>query len=227
MTWALLEPWEPLARSLRDLPELAESLRELPWPVAAILMVAGVVALAAGARARRPLAVVGGALVGFAAGGAASGWAAGQTGLPPLAVAALLAGALALLGGLFPPAFVFCAGALPGALLGLGLWTGGEPALGLAAGAIAGGVVALLFSRWVAAVVAASVGAALLLAGLLAVGGRSPVLQAVAAHPVALAGLVAVLTVAGAAFQHGRAWAPSSRPKAPPSPGAPTLAERP
>jgi hypothetical protein len=229
MTSALLsDPWQPLARALRGLPDLVESLHGLPWPAAAALLALGAVALAAGARARRPLAVVGGALLGLAAGAAASGWASSRTGLPPTALAVLAAGAVAILGGLFPPAFICCAGALPGALLGLALSPKGESALGLAAGAAAGGVVALLLSRWVAAVAAAGLGAALAAAALFAFAGRSRVAESLAAHPLALAGLVGVLTVAGAAFQHARAWAPGGRRpgRAAPSGGeAPTAVE--
>jgi hypothetical protein len=229
MTSALLsDPWQPLARALRDLPHLAESLHGLPWPAATALLALGAVALVAGARARRPLAVVGGALLGLATGATASGWASGPTGLPPVALAVLAAGAVAILGGLFPPAFIFCTGAVPGSLLGLALSPQGELALGLAAGAAAGGVLALLFSRWVAAVAAAGFGAALTAAALFAFAGRSRVAESLAAHPLALAGLVSVLTVAGAVFQHDRAWAPGGRqPKAAPSGGeAPTSVER-
>ncbi len=223
---ALSGPWGPFAEALRRLPDFAESLRELPWPGAVALLAAGAVTLVAGARARRPLAVVGGAIVGAAAGAAASALLAGRVGVPPLAATAVVAAAGALAGGLFPPAFLFGAGALPGALVGLAFPVQGHAEVGALAGIALGGVAAVLLGRWVAAITAAGLGAALLAAGLFAGFGRSEPLRVLADHPLALAGILAVLTVAGAAFQHASAWAPPRRAGAGPPPDeAPTVAE--
>ena len=200
------DPWESLASALRRLPDLAEAARTLPAWAAVGLLLTGAAALAVGSAARRPLGAAGGALAGAAAGAAAAGWVAAKASVPPLASTMLCAGAVAILAGIFPPVFIFAAGALPGALVGWAFPLQGEPALGLAAGAVLGGAVALLAARWVAALTAAGLGAALVAAGLFGLAGGSPVLQALEAHPVALLAVLAVLTVAGAAFQHPRAW---------------------
>jgi len=226
---ALSGPWAPFADALRRLPDAAESLRELPWPAAVALLAAGAVTLAAGARARRPLAAVGGAIVGAAAGAAAAAVLEGRGGIPPLALTALAAAAGALAGGLFPPAFIFGAGALPGALVGLAFPVQGHTALGALAGVALGGAAAVLLARWVAAISAAGLGAALVAAGLFAAFGRSEPLLALASHPLALAGVLAVLTVAAAAFQHPSAWAPPVHGAGgePPPDEAPTVAQPP
>lgn len=223
---ALSGPWGPFAEALKRLPDAAESLRELPWPAAVALLTAGAVTLAAGARARRPLAAVGGAIVGAAAGAAATVLLQGRGGIPPMAMAAVAAAAGALAGVLFPPVFIFGAGALPAALVGLAFPVQGQAALGALTGIAVGGAIALLFARWVAAIAAAGLGAALVASGLFAAFGRSVPLRALASHPLALAGVLAVLTVAGAAFQHASAWAPPARRSggAPPD-EAPTVAE--
>jgi hypothetical protein len=227
MTPAVLSgPWGPIADALRRLPDVAESLRDLPWPGAVALLAVGAVMLAVGARARRPLAVVGGAIVGAAAGAAVSALLGGRLGVPPLAATAVLAAAGALAGGFFPPAFIFGAGALPGALVGLAFPAQGHAEVGALAGIAFGGTAAVLLARWVAAIAAAGIGATLLAAGLFAGFGRSEPLRALAAHPLALAGILAVLTVAGAAFQHASAWAPLRRAYGGPPPDeAPTVAE--
>lgn len=224
---ALSGPWGPFAEALRRLPDAAESLRELPWPAVVALLAAGAVTLAAGARARRPLAAVGGAMVGAAAGAALSVLLAGRTGIPPLAMTAVAAAAGALAGALFPPAFIFGAGALPGALVGLAFPVQGHPAVGALAGIALGGTAAVLLARWVAAIAAAGLGAALVAAGLFAGFGRSEPLRSLATHPLALAAVLAVLTVAGAAFQHASAWAPPPRRAGgePPPDEAATVAE--
>jgi len=140
---------------------------------------------------------------------------------------AVAAAAGALAGALFPPAFIFGAGALPGALVGLAFPVQGHAALGAVAGLALGGGAAVLFSRWVAAISASGLGAALMAAGLFAGFGRSEPLRALATHPLALAGVLAVLTVAGAAFQHASAWArpPHAAGGEPPPDEAPTVAE--
>ena len=204
------DPWQALAGAVRRLPELAEALRGLPWPVAVAFLLAGVAVLGLGARARRPLAAAGGALVGLAAGTALAGWLGGGTAVPGLLAASAGALALGVLAGLFPPLFIFGAGALPGALLASTLPAPGQPWYFLA-GLALGGLLALGFARWVAAVAAAGVGAALLAAGLFGTAGDWPPARLLASHPVVLATLLAVVTVSGAAFQHATAWRPSGR----------------
>jgi hypothetical protein len=205
------DPWQAFAVGARRLPELVEALRGLPWPVAAVALLAGIAALGFGARARRPLAVAGGALVGLVAGAALVSWVGGGVAVPRLLAASVGAVALGVLGGLFPPLFIFMAGALPGGLLASGLPAPGQPwyvLLGLAVG----GLVALGLARWVAAVAAAGLGAALLAAGLFGTAGDWAPARVLASHPLVLATLLAVVTVSGAAFQHATAWRrPGSR----------------
>ncbi len=222
---ASADPWQPYAAAVRRLPDLMEAAGRLPWPVAAGSLLAGAAVLGFGARARRPLAVAGGGLVGLAAGAAVAGWMGGWVGAPTLLVAALGALALAALAGLFPPIFIFAAGALPGALIGATLPGPGQPWYGLL-GLAVGGLLALGFARWVAAVAAAGLGAALLAVGLLGAAAQWPPAQALASHPLPLVTVLAVLTVAGAAFQHARAWPRRIAPG--PSPDqAPTVVDAP
>jgi hypothetical protein len=210
---ALADPWQAYAAAIRRLPDLVEALRGLPWPAAAAALLAGAAALGLGARARRPLAAAGGALVGLAAGVALAGWLGGGRAVPWLLAASAGALALGVLCGLFPPLFIFAAGALPGALVGSALPPAGQPWYGLL-GLAVGGLLALGFARWVAAVAAAGVGAALLAAGFFGAAGDWSPARALASHPLALVTLLAVLTVSGAAFQHATAWRPP-QPQAP------------
>ncbi len=203
--FAAPDPWQAYVGALRRLPDLVEATNRLPWPAAVGAAVAGVVALGFGARARRPLAVAGGALIGVAAGTALSGWMGGWLAVPGLLSGAAGALALGVVSGIYPPLFIFAAGALPGALIGATLPQVGQPWYGLLGLAI-GGLTALGLARWVAAVAAAGLGAALLALGLLAVAGDWPPTRVLAAHPLALVALLAVLTVSGAAFQHATAW---------------------
>ena len=230
MLLSLFSVFGPFASAHRELPSLASRLRELPWLAVAALAVAGVVALIAGARFRRPLAVAGGAALGWLAVTAAPSWVATNVGVSrqTLSVAALTL--LAAGGGLFPPIFIFAAGALPGALAGSSLPIDGSPELGAAAGAAAAGIAALFLARWVAAVTAAALGAALLSAALLAAGDSRPALRVLATHPSTALALVAVLTIAGTAFQLRSAWrravprAKQGRELTPPD-AAPTVAD--
>ena len=207
---AASDPWESYAAAVRRLPDLVEAVSRLPWPVAVGAIAAGAVALGFGARARRPLAVVGGALVGLAAGAALAGWIGGRVAVPGLFVGAASALALGVLAGLWPPIFIFAAGALPGALVGAALPQAGQPWYGLL-GLAVGGLAAIGLARWVAAVTAAGLGAALLAVGVFAAAGGWPPARALAGHPLALVALLAVLTVSGAAFQHASAWRPPER----------------
>jgi hypothetical protein len=210
---ALADPWQAYAAAIRRLPDLVEALRGLPWPAAAAALLAGAAALGFGARARRPLAAVGGALVGLAAGVALAGWLGGGGAVPWLLAASAGALALGVLAGLYPPLFIFAAGALPGALVGSALPPSGQPWYGLL-GLAVGGLLALGFARWVAAVAAAGVGAALLAAGFFGAAGDWAPARALASHPLPLVALLAVLAVSGAAFQHATAWRPP-QPQAP------------
>ncbi len=205
MSSGLLDPGGSLDAALQQIPALAERLRALPWPAAPALAALGLVALSVGARWRRPLAVVGGAAVGWAAGAALAPWLSREVGVSPLATRAIAAGAVAALSGIVPAAFLFASGALPGAFLGsllsaesLGLWAG----LGL------GGLAGLVVGRAVAAMAAAALGAALLTAAALALSGRYAPLRDLADRPFVLVTLAAVVAVAGAAFQWARAWEP-------------------
>ena len=217
------DPWQAYADAVRRLPDLVEATGRLPWPVAAGALLVGAAVLGFGSRARRPLAMAGGALVGLAAGAALAGWIGGWVTVPALLVAVTSALALGVLAGLYPPLFIFAAGALPGALLGSALPQAGQPWYGLL-GLAVGGLLALGFSRWVAAVAAAGLGAGLLAAGLLGMASDWAPARALASHPLALVALLAVLTVSGAAFQHARAW--PRRVAAGPSPEeAPTVVD--
>ncbi|HET6923522.1 MAG TPA: hypothetical protein VFI16_10290 [Anaeromyxobacteraceae bacterium] len=223
---ALADPWQAYAAAVRRLPDLVEALRGLPWPAAAAALLAGAAAMGFGARSRRPLAAAGGGLVGFAAGVALAGWLGGGA-VPWLLAASGGALALGVLAGLYPPLFIFAAGALPGALVGSALPATGQPWYGLL-GLAVGGLLALGFVRWVAAVAAAGVGAALLAAGFFGAAGDWAPARVLASHPLALVALLAVLTVSGAAFQHATAWR-RPRPRGPdgtapeqtPTPAAP------
>ncbi|HEU4382717.1 MAG TPA: hypothetical protein VFR85_04360 [Anaeromyxobacteraceae bacterium] len=207
---AAADPWQSYVAAVRRLPDLAEAVSRLPWPVAAGAIAAGVVALGFGARARRPLAVVGGALVGLAAGAALAGWIGDRVAVPGLFVGAVCALGLGMLAGLWPLLFIFAAGALPGALAGAALPQAGQPWYGLL-GLAVGGLMAVGLTRWVAAVTAAGLGAALLGVGVFGLAGGWAPARALAGHPLALVAVLAVLTVSGAAFQHASAWRPPAR----------------
>ncbi len=219
----------PLASAHRELSSLAARLRELPWPAALGLGLCGAAALLAGARMRRPLAAVGGAALGCLAAAAAPSWVATNVGISRGTLAAAAAAILAVGGGLFPPLFVFTAGALPGGLLGASFPVHDSPEMGAAAGAAVAGVAALLVARWVAAVAAAVLGAALVSAALLAAGGSWPALRVLSTRPSITLALAAVLAVAGTAFQVRKAWPPpgsrTTKGEKMPSDQAKTVAE--
>ncbi|HZY02470.1 MAG TPA: hypothetical protein VFF02_03160 [Anaeromyxobacteraceae bacterium] len=218
-------PWQAYATAVRRLPDLVEATGRLPWPVAAGSILAGAAVLGFGSRWRRPLAVGGGALVGLAAGAVLAGWIDGTVRVPALLVGATGAAALGVLAGLYPPLFIFAAGAVPGTLLGSALPQAGQPWYGLL-GLAVGGLLALGLARWVAAVTAAGLGAALLAAGLMGAASDWAPARALASHPVALVTLLAVLTVSGAAFQHARAW-PRPAGTRPPRDESPTVVDSP
>jgi hypothetical protein len=196
---------------------LASAARALGWAGALPLGAAGLWLLLDGARRRRPIAAAGGAAIGALAGAAVAGWASARFGVPRTAVALGAAAALGTAAAALPLAFAFAAGALPGALAGWHVPLGGSGLAGAAAGAVVAGGAALLLARLVAAAVASALGAALLCgAGLAALGGRALAAELVD-RPAVLLGLVAVLAVAGAAFQSATAWQAPGVP--PPAPG--------
>jgi hypothetical protein len=186
---------------------------------------AGLLVLLVGARARRPVAVVGGAGVAAVAAHLLGEPASAALGIPvsTLAVAsAAVAGAIA---AVVPQVFPALAGALPGALLA-GLLAPAERKLEvLAAGALLGGLLGgllgVLAARPVAAAVASGVGALAVSIGAAgALQGTGPG-RALLAHPTAILAAAAILAVAGTAFQFSRAWGrggKSSSGKPPPSP---------
>ncbi len=185
---------------------VASELGHLSWAVPAGVVAAGAFVLVAGARWRRPVAVLGAAGVAALAAltigpGVLPGWdlPVGRLAL----VGAAVAGALA---AVVPQVFPVLAGALPGALVAELFAPEGMRLEVVAVGALLGALVGLFAARPVAALVASAVGAlavALGAAGLLGSTGASRILLR---HPTAILALVVVLSVAGAAFQLSRAW---------------------
>jgi hypothetical protein len=177
-----------------------------PWLAAVAMVAVGVVTLALGARLRRPIATLGGALVGVGAALAFSEAVASPLGLSPASAAGVAAAVLGAACFAFPPLFPAVAGALPGALAARGIAPADQQALALGLGAAVGAAVGAVLARLVVAAVASAIGAMVLalgVAGLLAHAGAGEMLLS---HPVALVGLAAVLAVAGVAFQLPRAW---------------------
>jgi hypothetical protein len=206
---------ETIREALAGAGRLGEGARALGWPGALALGGPGLWLLLDGARRRRPIAALAGGAAGALAGAWLSGWAEARLGISrPL----LVGGAALAVGGAaaaFPLLFAFAVGALPGALLGSLLPIGRSELAGAAAGALASGVTAVLLAGPVAAAASASLGAALLCGAALAGLGPRPLAAELASRPRVLLGLAAVLSVAGAAFQAGRAWeAPGARPAA-------------
>jgi hypothetical protein len=196
------DPVAWLARLLRAAPGLRAPLEALPlWALAALLGLGGFV-LVAGARWRRPLGAAGGAAAGAVAGLGVGGLLGLSAGYLPLAGAAAVGGAALVLPSLFP----FAAGALPGAFLGALAAPSGAPWLGAIIGSFLLGGLGLLWARLVAAASAGAMGAGLVGAALLGAAGRVPALAPLARWPALLAGLLAVLAIAGAAFQASVAW---------------------
>jgi hypothetical protein len=196
------DPTSWLARLLGEAPALGARLGAVPlWALGALLAL-GLLALVAGARWRRPLALVGGACVGSLGGVGVAGLL-GLSGmlLPAIGAAALGGAALAL-----PPLFPFAALALPGAFLGAGAGLAGGRWLGALIGSFLLGGLGLLGARFVAAATAGLAGAGLVGAAILGAANRLPPLEPLSRRPVLLAGLLTVLAVAGTAFQVGSAW---------------------
>jgi MFS family permease len=185
---------------------LAAEVARAPWPVAAALLALGLVQLALGGRPRRPVAVIGGAAIA-ALGGSLFQAPLGQlTGLSAQAIRGVAAAAGGSVCGAFPILFPIAAGSLPGALAAAALAPEAQRPFALALGAAAGAAGGWVLARWVAAAVAASSGAwavSLGLAGALQHLGAG---LKVAAHPAFLLATTAVLGVAGFAYQLPTAW---------------------
>jgi len=205
---------------------LAAEVVRAPWPVAALLLVLGLVQLAAGARLRRPIAVVGGAAVGALAGALFREPLGHLTGLSEPAVQGVAAALAAGLCGAFPTLFPIAAGSLPGAFAAAALAPKEQRLAAWGLGGAAGGAAGWVLARWVAAAVASSTGAfavSLGIAGVLEHLGAGPKL---AGHPAFLLALTAVLSIAGFAHQLPSAWrraTPAVRGTAAASPGAAEL----
>jgi hypothetical protein len=199
---ATLQGWLAEAERLAGrLPELAAVLRGGGWPALAAALAAGIALLVAGARLGRLLAAAGAALMGWWVGGmlapAVHGWVPASL---PAWVAAAVLGLSALMS---PVVYPVVLGLAPGALLGMHVAVAGKAWLGGLAGGIVLALLAVLLRRLVVAATAATVGAALVAAGLLALAARWPALDPLARRPILLLGLAAVLAVAGTAFQLG------------------------
>ena len=176
------------------------------WPIPAAVVLAGLVALLFGARARRPVAALGAA--GAAA--AAASWLGAPVGsalgLSPSMLAAWSAAVAGALAALLPPVFPALAGALPGALLA-GLLAPADRRLEvLAVGAVLGAVAGFLAARLIASLVASAVGAMAVTLGAAGALGATNVGRALHDHPVAILAVAVILAVAGTGFQYPNAW---------------------
>jgi hypothetical protein len=171
-------------------------------PVAgAAAVVLGLVLLVVVGRWRRPIAGVGGTLLGALAALALERLVATRLGLPLPLSAALLAVAGGVGAFLFPVAFPFAAGALPGALLGAHAPLAGRAIFGAAVGGAIGGLVALLFARPVAIGFVSIAGGLLVALGTVGLFAESAFAADAIAHPFAIVALALVAGIAGAAYQ--------------------------
>lgn len=171
-------------------------------PVAGgVALLAGVLLLTFAGRFRRPIAAVGGALLGALAAVVLRGPIAAHVGLSLPVSAAVLAAAGAAGAFALPVAFPFAAGALPGALLGQHAPLAGRAIVGAAVGGLLAGLVALLFARPVALGFVSIAGGLLVAVGAVAVSRGSLFAADLAAHPFALLAIALVAGIAGAAYQ--------------------------
>jgi hypothetical protein len=170
------------------------------------VVLAGLLVLLLGARARRPVAIAGAAGVA-AVGVRLLGREAGEAlGLSPAALPAVAAAVAAASAAILPQVFPVLAGALPGALLGDLLAPAGRRVEVVAAGAVLGAVVGFLSARLVASATASLAGALAIAVGAAGVLRATMPGRALLAHPTALLAATVVLTAAGTAFQFPRAW---------------------
>jgi hypothetical protein len=196
---------------------LFAGLSWIPRPAGLVLALLGLWALTIGSRFRRPVAILGGAFFGAVAGTCAAGWIASRLGIGSWGAVAASAAVLAVMSGLVPAAFPSAVGAMAGAAAAAVV--GRAPATLTIAGI--GAVAGILFARLFAALGSAAMGAGLLAVALLVLGGSGPT-QFFIRYPLALLAIAGAFTVAGAAFQHRRAWPKPgvTRSEQPPRPSA-------
>ncbi|HTT72127.1 MAG TPA: hypothetical protein VMG32_12965 [Anaeromyxobacteraceae bacterium] len=217
---ALLKSWiEASGEILAAVPVAATRLEPGSWPLAAVVALAGLTLLLGGLRIGRVVAVLGGAVLGYFLGSllAPVGRAFLPEDLPPW----LGAGALGAASAFFPVLYPLALGAAAGILAGAKAQVVGGVLLSALGFGVVGVAVALLARRVVVAATAALAGALLVATAGLALYGRVGVVADLAREPLVLGGVLAVLVVAGTAFQLGRG------PPAGPRPPAPKAAERP
>lgn len=214
---------ETAAQILSGVAELAERVRPHGLALGVPVALAGLAALLAGSRRRRPLAVAGLAAVGALAAVLLRRPLSAHLGLSPAAAAGGLAALGAVAGVVAPAALPFCVAAVPGALAGANLPLGGRAAYGAAAGALAAGLVGLLLSRLVAATAAGLGGGLALAVGLLGCFQADPLARELAGRPAVVVGFALVVGIAGAALQLARPPAGATSPADPGarSPGSP------
>ncbi len=110
--------------------------------------------------------------------------------------------ALALAGGLFPPAVVFLAFGAPLGLLGGQLVGPNDWLLGFAPGFLVGGALGVVFLREVSSVVAAAFGAWLFVLGLMAaMGSAAGVVVFLANNPIPTVSAMGCFALASAVYQ--------------------------
>jgi hypothetical protein len=192
-----------------------------PPPWAALLLGVGILYMLHGARNRYALAVPGGAVLGLAAARLLVLALNGPGAPVQPEILWVSAGMVALACAGWPTIFPVAAAAIPGLAVGWLLPIAGRAWLGAAAGALGMGLLGALAREWVASLAAGGLGAAAAIVGALGLLARSPIGLALAAHPVALLAIWAVLTVAGAAFHAGRAWPSGSGRGGEPAPFQP------
>jgi hypothetical protein len=200
---ALLQTWiATLERLAQRLPGWAESVGANAWPLALVAALLAVALLVAGTRLGRVIPAAGAATIGWFAVGQISG-VTSEWGLPGWAPQSGVAVLLGLAAGFAPPVYPLALGMVPGALLGMRFPLAGRVWLGGAVGALLLGGLALAARRIVVAATAAVAGAVLLAGSLLALAVRFKVLTAITRRPVLLTLLLALVVVAGTAFQVG------------------------
>jgi hypothetical protein len=203
-------PSDLLAGSLRDAGAWAAGVaREIgagsPLLGGAVVL-AGLVVLLFGARARRPVAVVGAAGVAALAVRLLGRGSGEVIGLGPAALSAVAAAVAGSSAALVPPVFPVLAGALPGALLGELVAPAGRRLEVVAAGAALGAVAGFFTARLVASALASLAGGIAIAIGAAGAIRATPPGRALLAHPTALLAAAVVLAAAGTAFQFPRAW---------------------
>jgi hypothetical protein len=185
---------------------VASELGRSAWPVPVGVAAAGLVVMLFGARARRPVAVVGAAGVAAVAVHWVGARAGAPMGMAPSTLAGVAAAVSGALAALVPQVFPALAGAVPGALLAELLAPADRTLEVVAAGAVLGALLGVLAARPVAAAVASGAGAMAVTVGTAGALRGTPPGRALLIHPSAMLAAAAILTVAGTAFQLSRAW---------------------